>query len=182
MRHNALCQSFVRPLPHEIGMEMGGDRQMPKGLRTAPFLPVSTTSALVGTEHEEAWTRYFDLNMMDNLNSAYVAFTRAVDELYVLTERPGKATSKNIGWALEKIFSNGYCPPLPASASDSDCMLPSSLVAWNEGHDRLTIGTQPDAGKERDRGIDGFRDLPDRGIWSGQQPGHTSIRGGRRRE
>ena len=94
MRHNALCQSFVRPLPHEIGMEMGGDRQMPKGLRTAPFLPVSTTSALVGTEHEEAWTRYFDLNMMDNLNSAYVAFTRAVDELYVLTERPGKATSK----------------------------------------------------------------------------------------
>ncbi len=115
-----------------------------------PFLPVSTTSALVGTEHEEVWTRYFDLNMMDNLNSAYVAFTRAVDELYVLTERPGKATSKNIGWALEKIFSNGYCPPLPASASDSDCMLPSSLVAWNEGHDRLTIGTQPDAGKREE--------------------------------
>ena len=36
---------------------------------------------------------YLDLYMMDKINSCYVAFTRAVSELYIFTSMPGRSDS-----------------------------------------------------------------------------------------
>lgn len=47
------------------------------------FLPVATKSNLVGTPHENVFNEYSDKYMMDKLNNLYVAFTRAVSELYI---------------------------------------------------------------------------------------------------
>lgn len=61
------------------------DIQMP------PYIPVETTAALEGTSHSSLLYEYCDMVRMDNLNSAYVGFTRAGRELYLFCPAKGVA-------------------------------------------------------------------------------------------
>ena len=55
-----------------------------------PYIPVATTETVKDTEHEYVLNEYYDLRKMDSLNSIYVAFTRAVEELYIFSKPGGK--------------------------------------------------------------------------------------------
>lgn len=71
--------SWVRPaFSVNSGMTAGGaDDPVP------PYIPVDTDASLEGTPHQDELSRYRYLYRMDKLNTVYVAFTRAVNELYV---------------------------------------------------------------------------------------------------
>lgn len=51
-----------------------------------PYIPVVTDKNLIGTPHEGLYYEFHDMKKMDALNSLYVAFTRAVNELYIFSE------------------------------------------------------------------------------------------------
>lgn len=63
--------------PGDIGTASG---------KLPPFLPVVTDKSLLGTPHEHLYYEFHDMKKMDALNSLYVAFTRAVNELYIFSE------------------------------------------------------------------------------------------------
>ena len=119
-----------------------------------PFIPVATTSALKETEHNDVYSRFFDLSTMDMLNSYYVAFTRAVNELYVFTSKPEDNPKKNsftLGRCLNEFFTDSpnslfgdKITEMKAEVEDEEAksnMLPSGIAEWDDSHSRLTIGT-----------------------------------------
>lgn len=109
-----------------------------------PFLPVETTSALEKTEHADVYHKYFDLYMMDRLNSTYVAFTRAVSELYIITKTPKRADS-SIGYYLKEICGNAdnYIAQYDSKETE-EYMLPEGISHWNDTNDVLTFGEKPE--------------------------------------
>ncbi len=54
-----------------------------EGLKPLPYLPVWTDKKLDETPHREQYQEYLRLYMADMVNTAYVAYKRAVDELYM---------------------------------------------------------------------------------------------------
>ena len=67
------------------------------------YLPVDTTEALGNTIHEEDLLEYYDFKKADNLNLSYVAFTRAVDELYIIAAVGNEDTgSRSQGYWLDR--------------------------------------------------------------------------------
>lgn len=59
-------------------------RKFPEADLLPGILPVTVSkTSLAGTEHEGIYTELQEKVTMDNLNLAYVAFTRAVNELYI---------------------------------------------------------------------------------------------------
>ena len=126
-----------------------------------PYLPVSTTKNLLDTEHAPLYTEYHDLYMMDKLNSVYVAFTRAVNELYVFT-RPSKKRG-HIGMLLKEFLN----PPDDGSfeilldTSDPELLLPRPLIKVSEDEAIITIGEKklrteavPKAEKDKENGVE----------------------------
>lgn len=108
------------------------------------YLPVETTPQLLGTEHEEEYLKYHDLFIMDNLNAIYVAFTRAVSELYIFTKAP-KRVSTALGSYLKEICGNADELLDEIEMPDkSDFMLPKGISHWNETADILSFGERPE--------------------------------------
>lgn len=107
-----------------------------------PFVPVETTSALENTEHAEIYHKYFDLYMMDRLNSTYVAFTRAVSELYIITKMPKRADS-SICYYLKEICGNADNCLAQYDTEDKEFLLPVGISRWNETGDILMFGEKP---------------------------------------
>lgn len=56
-----------------------------EGLPHIPWIPVWSDSKLEGTKHADVYQKYLDNYKTDKVNMAYVAYTRAVDELYIFT-------------------------------------------------------------------------------------------------
>lgn len=56
-----------------------------------PWLPLETCPALANTIHRDAYNEYLKKYVTDKVNMAYVAYTRAVDELYIFA--PGLSKS-----------------------------------------------------------------------------------------
>ncbi|MDE6632185.1 MAG: hypothetical protein K2K23_04225 [Muribaculaceae bacterium] len=54
-----------------------------EGIPQIPWIPVWSDSKLEGTKHENDYKKYLDNYKTDKVNMAYVAYTRAVDELYI---------------------------------------------------------------------------------------------------
>lgn len=77
-----------------------------------PFIPVDTDQTLKGTLHEDKFWQTVEMRTMDNLNSLYVAFTRAVNELYIFC-RNGKRQSNSFTGFLNMF--------LDSDAVDSKC-------------------------------------------------------------
>lgn len=59
-----------------------------------PYLPVAVSDELVDTDEEYLLTEYYDARKLDDLNKAYVAFTRATHELYIFSELPAPTKKK----------------------------------------------------------------------------------------
>lgn len=63
-----------------------------------PLLPINTNGLLEDTPHEGLLWEYYDMARMDTVNKAYVAFTRASRELYIMS----RATAKLSGSSSKK--------------------------------------------------------------------------------
>jgi ATP-dependent exoDNAse (exonuclease V) beta subunit len=65
---------------------------------------LSISSAMEGTQYEDIWTREMGKTLLDMLNVVYVAFTRAIEKLFILTKIPesGKFSEKNLAGILQK--------------------------------------------------------------------------------
>ncbi len=121
-----------------------------------PYIPIPTEPALKNTVHADIYRRFFELSSMDMLNAYYVAFTRAVSELYVFTRKPA-ASSAGRGLTLGSCLNNFFTDDpdsifgdkiseIVSEAGDipeKDYMLPPGSAEWNDDHTRLTIGTPP---------------------------------------
>lgn len=119
-----------------------------------PFIPVATEAALKETDHSDVYSRFFDLSTMDMLNAYYVAFTRAVNELYIFTRKPAESSKKNastLGSLLNEFFTDSpdslfgdKIEEIESEVEDKEArsnMLPSGSATWDDSHSRLTIGT-----------------------------------------
>ncbi|MDE6230558.1 MAG: UvrD-helicase domain-containing protein [Muribaculaceae bacterium] len=88
---------------------------LPEGLADGlpPYLPVEVSEKMTGTAHESELHRYYDQYKLDNVNRAYVGFTRACEELYVFAPYPkapkkadpSRMESFTIGSLLERFAS-----------------------------------------------------------------------------
>lgn len=89
---------WVRPkLPNDV--EISG---MP------PYLPIGMNNALKDTLYNDDYEQEFDRIVVDQLNKTYVAFTRAVNELYIYAQSTKKAESTLIGDYLKRIVPYMY--------------------------------------------------------------------------
>lgn len=70
----------------------------PDGRELPPYLPVNTGPDMVGTVYENYFNEYLDMVSMDILNSLYVGFTRAVNELYIFIAEGSKAKCNTSGF------------------------------------------------------------------------------------
>lgn len=80
--------------------------KLPEGVEIEnlpPFLPIDLSDKLADTVYEEDYKRERDKVIVDQLNKTYVAFTRAVDELYIFAGR-GSNTDEFLGDYLMKCF------------------------------------------------------------------------------
>lgn len=73
-----------------------------------PLLPINTNGLLEDTPHEGLLWEYYDMARMDTVNKAYVAFTRASRELYIMA----RATAKLSGGSSKK--SGDAAPSYPS--------------------------------------------------------------------
>lgn len=68
-----------------------------------PYIPVETSAEMKNTRHAPLLEEYFDQLKMDRLNSAYVAFTRAIKELYIFSIAPPESSGKKKSDAGRKL-------------------------------------------------------------------------------
>lgn len=134
-----------------------------------PFIPVETKSSLENTEHGDIYREYHDQVMMDNLNSVYVAFTRAVSELYIFTYATKSKAS--VGRLLETVLSQPdfTLSEIPDEETVS-LMIPPEKMVWREGGSVVAIGRPltseeikktDEADKEEEKGKVELKKSPD---------------------
>ena len=73
-----------------------------------PYLPIGMNNALKDTLYNDDYEKEFDRIVVDQLNKTYVAFTRAVNELYIYAQSTKKAESTLIGDYLKRIVPQMY--------------------------------------------------------------------------
>lgn len=61
------------------------DLREAEGIPQIPWIPVWSDKKLAETIHAETYARYLRQYLTDKVNMAYVAYTRAIDELYIYT-------------------------------------------------------------------------------------------------
>lgn len=75
-----------------------------KDIQLPPFLPVISDKRLIGSSHETIYKEYYDQVLTDKINMNYVAFTRARNELYILTKEDSNKNSPLISNYLNRIL------------------------------------------------------------------------------
>lgn len=78
-----------------------------EGLVLPPYLPViASEQDIMMTSHYSLANQRRDMSDMDLINRLYVAFTRAADELYILSERPSAGDeSSSVGLLIENFIT-----------------------------------------------------------------------------
>lgn len=108
------------------------------GYKLPPYIPVNVSSNLIGTHHEHLLYRYYDMAKMDDLNSAYVAFTRAEKELYIFSQKPGARSSGGMAGSYISEFLNYLMDS--DGAREDERSLAGSDIRRNETGDCFRIG------------------------------------------
>lgn len=109
-----------------------------------PYIPVETTSALAETSHAGILNAYYDQVRMDNLNAAYVAFTRAKKEMYIFSENYSRKKEWGTGRFLTEFLeqleaqrSEDRKDEAPATIMD---LAPADVKIENKEAFKATVG------------------------------------------
>lgn len=82
-----------------------------KTLEAAPF---KTTAKLLNTQLETQYKTELESTFIENLNTLYVAFTRATDQLFIMASKDFRNTTKGVAKHLETYLkSQGLATELP---------------------------------------------------------------------
>lgn len=131
---------WVRPDFHEV-----------PDIPAIPWMPVNSVSALADTIHRDVYDDYLEKYMIDKVNLGYVAFTRAIDELYIFAPCLDKEGTKvsSIGrigeylWRLG-VDNDSIVDGICSSRPDEARYLPSpGLFAVNEEEFKWEFGSLP---------------------------------------
>lgn len=112
-----------------------------------PYLPVETSPEMEGTIHDPLLKSYYDLSKRDRLNSAYVAFTRAENELYIFTgydvnKCPVSSKMGIFLYEFLKECGENRTERLPEGGVSP--RLDGSLVKFSDDGQTAVIGSKPD--------------------------------------
>lgn len=124
-----------------------------------PYMPVNVGAGMKKTYHSDLLEEFFDQAKMDALNSAYVGFTRACRELYILATRnkkpqkptPGKDYEMEMGNYIMNMFNT-----LPNPPADCVSLLTPRMLAGNLEEMVFTVGEKPlkaPTPKDKDKNI-----------------------------
>lgn len=114
-----------------------------------PYLPVNTTKSLLQTPHGQKYKEFYDQVMMDKLNMYYVAFTRAVDELYIFTKSTEKPSS-SIAYFLKNICLKADPSPVFVASEEREWMIDPAMMEISEDESTFSFGKKADL-KSRDK-------------------------------
>ncbi|MDE6717424.1 MAG: UvrD-helicase domain-containing protein [Muribaculaceae bacterium] len=119
-----------------------------------PYLPVGTTPQLEGTAHEGILYDFYDHKKMDALNSAYVAFTRAKNELYIFSSPPpkkadGTEMSSLLGDFLKTVMEMASGVPVEGVAPSAMVVLDNVGFAYGEKYCPYIPGAEAGGMDER---------------------------------
>lgn len=104
-----------------------------------PYIPVKTSRSLVDSPHADIYLEFFNQYATDILNTYYVAFTRAKNELYIFANR--KASSQNMSGYLDAVLTNPDILGNRFKEEELDNILnPSSLIS-DENLDKIMFGS-----------------------------------------
>lgn len=106
-----------------------------------PYLPVETGESLEGTVHENLLERFIDLTHMDRLNAAYVAFTRAKQELYIISKGTGETSIATILQDFLTAIATGEDILPPDTVSEAGLRLEGNVeIISEENPFKSTVG------------------------------------------
>ncbi len=114
-----------------------------------PWLPVETCKTLVRTPHKETYQDYLKKYITDKINMAYVAYTRAVDELYIFTSGNNSDTDKEkitIGdylWDFGKRYNEIIDIIQQAYPADATYLPKKSDFSIDADNQSWSLGTPP---------------------------------------
>lgn len=110
--------------------------QLPGCAPLPPAIPVALSKDLADSPHRADYLKAASASMVDAVNTVYVAFTRAIEELYVFTPEPKRTSAGSFSTITSTLL-----PDPATSASDPEGMLmPSPMTADPEAPGVLTFG------------------------------------------
>lgn len=138
-------ESSMTPDPEKPEWRWVTPDKIIEGLEFPEKLPVKTNSQLCNTIHENIYKEYFDQILSDKLNAYYVAFTRAVDELYIFAKSPKKdANTLNC-------FLKSLCLKIKDNNEEKENLLSGELIEYDEEEEIFRIGELKRHEREKDR-------------------------------
>lgn len=106
-------------------------------IEAPPFVPVEICGDLQHTSHADLLTQYFDMVKMDDLNSAYVAFTRAKRELYIYAVAPRNEKKKtDSGLTIGHIIRDYFMSTPDVEQSDITRLHKEEMLALDDAEDK----------------------------------------------
>lgn len=115
-----------------------------------PYVPIELNQSLIDTPYKHKYQDYIGKYLMDKLNVAYVAFTRAIDELYIYA--PVKQNTKtgeivsdsSTGFYLNKLLSGIVDGSLTSDLdTSSDSFIPYGALTYSEDKMHFFFGSHP---------------------------------------
>ena len=110
-----------------------------EGMELPPVLPIKTNSNLIGSNHEHFYKEYFDQVLTDKLNMFYVAFTRARNELYIFSKKPGRA-SQSISDYLHQILTGKFLRDDIISEEEKISVISITDLNISDDNSLITLG------------------------------------------
>lgn len=96
-----------------------------------PYLPINTKSDILDSWHADTYQNYYSQVTIDKLNMYYVAFTRAKNELYILTGNQGN-NQENLCRYLNLICNSDYKSDFFTSEENELILRPESFIQNKE--------------------------------------------------
>lgn len=113
-----------------------------------PYIPVEVKENLADTPHEHILYEYFDAVKSDNVNTVYVAYTRAVEELYILAGARHECASRKCRMVSPVgDFIYNFLRSVEDAGDEEIALLPAEAISVEESAeedvDIIKIGELP---------------------------------------
>ncbi|MCH5230319.1 MAG: UvrD-helicase domain-containing protein [Muribaculaceae bacterium] len=109
-----------------------------KEIELPPVLPVKTSIALKNTGHEHIYKDYYDQSLTDKLNMYYVAYTRARNELYLITPESDAKTPTSLNDFISHILKGEIEPTF--TTNETEWVIKREDIVFNEENFSYTYG------------------------------------------